>query len=82
MIIHLLKKEVFTISILERLTKQMGSPEDEEKQIDSISFILVVMVVAILPLIAIPKVVNTPVNTWYFLDVQGYYKLVFLLILS
>lgn len=60
----------------------MGSPEDEEKQIDSISFILVVMVVALLPLISIPKVVNTPINTWYFLDIHGYYKLVFLIILS
>ncbi len=64
------------------MTKQMGSPEDEEKQIDSISFILAIMVVAVLPLISIPKVVNTPVNTWYFLDIHGYYKLVFLIILS
>lgn len=60
----------------------MGSPEDEEKQIDLISLILVIMVVAVLPLIAIPKVVNTPVNTWYFLDVTGYSKLVFLIVLS
>ena len=64
------------------MTKQMGSPEDEEKQIDSISFILVIMVVAVLPLISIPKVVNTPISTWYFLDIHGYYKLIFLLILS
>lgn len=64
------------------MTKQMGSREDEEKQIDSISFILAVMVVAVLPLILIPKVVNTPINTQYFLDVFGYYKLVFLIILS
>jgi len=64
------------------MTKQMGSPEDEAKQIDSISFILVVLVVAVLPLISIPKVVNTPINTWYFLDVNGYYKLVFLIIIS
>ena len=60
----------------------MGSPEDEEKQIDLISFILVVLVVAVLPLILIPKVVNTPINTRYFLDVFGYYKLVILIILS
>jgi O-antigen ligase len=64
------------------MTKQMGSPEDEEKQIDLISFILVVLVVAVLPLILIPKVVNTPINTRYFLDVFGYYKLVILIILS
>lgn len=60
----------------------MGSPEAEEQQIDSISFILVVMIAAILPLIAIPKVVATPINTWYFLDYIGYYKVIFLLIVS
>ncbi|AEV68094.1 O-antigen ligase family protein [Acetivibrio clariflavus] len=60
----------------------MGSPEDEEKQIDLISFILVVLVVAVLPFVAIPKVVNTPVNTWYFLDIHGYSKMVFLIIIS
>nr|WP_010244082.1 O-antigen ligase family protein [Acetivibrio cellulolyticus] len=54
----------------------------EEQQIESISFILVVLIVAVLPLIAIPKVVNTPVNTSYFLDISGYYKLVFLLVIS
>ena len=75
-------KGVFTISILEKITKQIGSPEDEEKQIDFISFIMVVMVVAVLPLVSIPKVVNTPVNTWYFLDIHGYSKMVFLIVLS
>lgn len=40
------------------------------------------MLVALLPLIVIPKVVNTPVNTWYFLDISGFYKLAFLLIIS
>lgn len=64
------------------MTKQMGSPEDEQKQIDLVSFILVVMVAAILPLIAVPKVVNTPINTHYFLDVHGYSKLVFLIVIS
>lgn len=64
------------------MNKQIGSPEYEEKIIDSISFILVVLTVAILPLIAIPKEVATPVNTWYFLDFIGYYKMVFLLIIS
>jgi len=67
---------------LEKITKQIGSPEDEEKQIDLISFILVVVVVAVLPLVSFPKVVNTPVNTWYFLDIHGYYKLIFLIVLS
>ena len=67
---------------MEKITKQIGSPEDEEKQIDLISFILVVLVVAVLPFVAIPKVVNTPVNTWYFLDIHGYSKMVFLIIIS
>lgn len=64
------------------MNKQIGSPESEEKQIDLISLILVIMTVAVLPLIAIPKVVATPVNTWYFLDYVGYYKVIFLLIIS
>jgi len=43
---------------------------------------MVVMVVAVLPLISIPKIVNTPVNTWYFLDIHGYSKIIILIILS
>ncbi|GEM_PF-590281 len=72
----------FTIKILEKLTKQIEFSKTEEQQIDSISYILLVFVVAVLPLIAIPKVVNTPVNTWYFLDFTGYYKLIFLIVIS
>lgn len=72
----------FTIKILEKLTKQIEFSKTEEQQIDSISYILLILVVAVLPLISIPKVVNTPVNTWYFLDFSGYYKLVFLLVIS
>ncbi len=64
------------------MTKQIEFSKTEEQQIDSISYILLIMVVAVLPLIIIPKVINTPVNTWYFLDLTGYYKLVFLLVIS
>lgn len=60
----------------------MGSPEDEQRQIDIISFILVVMVLAVLPLVLFPKVINTPINTKYFWDIYGYYKMVFLIVLS
>lgn len=64
------------------MNKQVVSIEDEQKQIDLLSFILVVMVVVILPLIAIPKIVSTPINTVESLDIHGYSKLVFLIILS
>lgn len=80
--IFTIAKGVFTISILEKMNKQIGSPEYEEKIIDSISFVLVVMTVAILPLIAIPKEVATPIYIWYFLDFIGYYKVIFLLMIS
>ncbi|OPZ89512.1 MAG: O-Antigen ligase [Firmicutes bacterium ADurb.Bin419] len=72
----------FTIKILEKLTKQIEFSKTEEQQIDAISYILLLLVVAVLPLIFIPKVVNTPVNTWYFLDFTGYYKLIFLIVIS
>lgn len=60
----------------------MGSPEDEQRQIDIISLVLVIMVLAVLPLITLPKVINTPINTIYFWDLYGYYKMVFLIVLS